>query len=321
MGCRLTSELVCRSYADPDQEGVVPASYRLFTHLAEQAPLTLILDDLHWADDRLLDYLEDLVHQAGEVPLFVIATARPELLARRPFWGSGAGGSGTITLDPLTDGETTELVRALLRQHPEPTGYPMDALLPGAGAGHDDLLTLIGGNPRFAVEYVDHLRSSRPSLDGGGGSAPVVLGPDPGVLPLAVHRIIAARLDTLSAAEKSVLQDAAVLGDVVCEVGVTAISGLDHADVVRRMRLLESREFLRRIPGRPVHETFGQIYAFRHCSVRQVAYGQLPRGIRADKHFRAATWLKQQGSTSDDYYAHHYDNARAAGRTLESSPS
>ena len=291
-------------------EDVTLVSHQLIARLATQAPVVVIFEDLHWANDQLLDYVEDLVHHGSGLPLLVIGTARPELLSRRPFWGGEAGSASAITLEPLSDTGTGQLFRALWSGPPGPAGRSIDPEC------ETELIGLAAGNPRFAVEYARYLRDPSGACRGAGA--------DRHDLPPLVHRMIAARLDTLPALEKAVLQDAAVLGDIVCAVGVAAISGRDHDEVAAQMRLLESREFLRRADGRPVHETFGQIYAFRHGAVRQVAYGQMPRGLRADKHFRAAAWLRQQAGTSDEFYAHHYDNAvslaQASGRTLRSTP-
>jgi class 3 adenylate cyclase len=162
------------------------AAWRRFLHgLAATRPLVLALEDLHRADDALLDFVEGLADgDAGPVPMLVVTTARPELLERRPGWG--AAGT-TIRLGPLGDPDTTGLLATLLEHH----GLPAEV--------DASLLGRVGGNPLFAEEYVRMLRDR---------------GPDADALPAGVHAIVAARLDALAAADKAVLQDAAVLGQV-----------------------------------------------------------------------------------------------------------
>src|SRR6266508_3840109 len=112
--------------ASGDQEEAFAAWRRFLYGLARRRPLVLVAEDLHWADDALLDFLERLVApqgpaEAGPVPLLVVATARPELLERRPGWAGGhegaAGGSGVVTLGPLSDRDTSRLLAALLARH------------------------------------------------------------------------------------------------------------------------------------------------------------------------------------------------------------
>ncbi|WP_196279485.1 BTAD domain-containing putative transcriptional regulator [Catellatospora vulcania] len=273
---------------------------RLVERFADAAPLVVVFEDVHRAEGRLLDYIEDLVGRSVSLPLLVVVTARAELLERRPYWGGGTAAATVLTLDPLPD----DAVRDLLAVLGEGPSGADPVVLPA------DLPARVGGVPRFAVEYVRQLRAdaARPGADGAaaadGGTA----------LPSTVHRLVAARLDALPAAEKALLQDAAVLGEVVCTVGVAAVSGRDPGEVAHRLRALEAREFLRRAPGRPVTDTFGQIYLFRHVVVREVAYGQLPRGARADKHHRAATWLQEGSGGSPELAARHCDAAGAVRR-------
>ena len=114
---------------------------RFFEALAERGPLVLVFEDLHWADEGLLDFVDHLVDGRG-VPLLVVCTARPELLERRPGWGGGKVNASTLSLSPLSEAETARLVGPLLEQASSPVELQAT------------LLDRAGGNPLYAEEYV-----------------------------------------------------------------------------------------------------------------------------------------------------------------------
>ena len=302
------------------------AAWRRFLHgLAATRPLVLALEDLHRADDALLDFVEGLGHRdAGPAAVLVLATARPELLERRPGWG--AGGT-TVRLDPLGDPDTTGLLATLLAHHGLPT--EVDPALLGR----------VGGNPLFAEEYVRMLRdrgdpaagpgplprstggSSEESIDRGTPSGfPGPLRPDP--LPTGVHAIVAARLDALGRADKAVLHDAAVLGQAGWLGALAAITGRGRPELEACLARLEAREFLQRAPASRVA---GEVeYAFRHTLVRDVAYGQVLRAERADKHRRAAEWIEglapDRAEGRAELLAYHYRAALSFARAAGTEP-
>jgi tetratricopeptide (TPR) repeat protein len=270
------------------------AAWRRFLHgLAATRPLVLALEDLHRADDALLDFVESLGDgDAGPAAMLVVATARPELLERRPGWGAGGI---TILLGPLGDPDTTGLLATLLAHH-------------GLATEVDPtLLGRVGGNPLFAEEYVRMLRDR---------------GPDADALPAGVHAIVAARLDALAAADKAVLQDAAVLGQVGWLGALAEISGRGREVLEGCLDRLETREFLQRAPASRVA---GEVeYAFRHLLVRDVAYGQVLRAERADKHRRAAAWIEalapDRAEGRAELLASHYRAALSFARAAGTEP-
>jgi class 3 adenylate cyclase/tetratricopeptide (TPR) repeat protein len=267
------------------------AAWRRFLEgIAEQGPAVLVFEDLHWADDGLLDFVDHLVDWAADVPLLVVASARPELLARRPGWGGGKSNAATLSLAPLSERETAELVHSLLER----------AVLPADVQAA--VLARAGGNPLYAEEFARMVAER--GLDGADGELPV---------PETLQGIVAARLDGLDRDEKQLLQNAAVVGKVFwpAALGLEGeLEGLLHG--------LERREFVRRERRSGVA---GQSqYAFRHVLVRDVAYGQIPRSERAAKHDKVAQWIESLGRGEDvaELLAHHYVSAleytRAAGR-------
>ena len=269
---------------------------RFFEVVAEERPLVLVFEDLHWADEGLLDFVDGLADRVSTVPLLVLCSARPELLERRPGWGGGKRNTATVSLAPLTDDETARLLAVLLDR-------PL--LLAETQAA---LLQRAGGNPLYAEEYVRMLG------DWGDSDLP---------LPETVQGIVAARLDLLGDNEKALLQDAAVLGKVFWTDALTSLSGLESLELEERLLALERKEFVHRERRSAVA---GEAqYAFRHVVVRDVAYGQMPRAARIDRHRRAAEWIESlahdRAEDRSEMLAHHYlaalDYARSAGNDVE----
>jgi class 3 adenylate cyclase len=283
------------------------AAWRRFCEaLAEQGPTVLVFEDLHWADDGLLDFLDHLADWVTDVPLLVVCTARPELLTRRPNWAGGKLNATTIALSPLGPEDTARLVAALLGQ----------ALLPAEL--QTILLARAGGNPLYAEEYVRML-ADRGFLHKVGGTWRLERA-DALPLPESVQGIIAARLDALGPEEKALLQDAAVVGKVTWVSALAALGGAEPFALERPLHALERRELLRRERRSAVAGE--RQYTFRHVLVRDVAYGQLPRAARAKKHQRAAEWLEalapDRADDRAELLAHHWQAAlqyaQAAGQ-------
>jgi class 3 adenylate cyclase/tetratricopeptide (TPR) repeat protein len=262
------------------------AAWREFLEeIAEEGPLVLVFEDLHWADEGLLDFVDHLVDWARGVPLLVVCSARPELLDRRPGWGGGKLNAQTLALTPLADADSARLIGELLG----PTLLPAET--------QAALLERAGGNPLYAEQYALLYRE--------GGAVEGV------PLPESVQGIVAARLDGITSEEKRLLQEAAVVGKVFW-TGALERGGLDDL-----LHGLERKEFVRRERRSSVEGQ--EEYAFRHVLVRDVAYGQIPRADRAERHLTVAGWLESLGRPEDhaDMLAHHYaaalDLARATG--------
>ena len=248
--------------------------------LAERGPTVLVFEDLHWADDDLLDFVDHLVDWVTGVPLLVVCTARPELLERRPGWGGGKPNALTLSISPLSDGETARLLASLLER----------AVLPAEL--QTSLLARAGGNPLYAEQFARLVGEA-----GGDEELP---------LPENVQGIISARLDGLPPGEKQLLQDAAVLGKVFWLGAVCAVGARDRREAEEGLHALERKEFVRRERRSSVGGE--EEYAFRHLLVRDVAYGQIPRGARAARHERTARWIEALGRPDDhaEMLARHY---------------
>jgi len=278
-----------------DRRAEAFAAWRRFLEaLAEGTPIVLVFEDLHWADDGLLDFVDYLADWASGVPLLIVGTARPELLARRPGWGGGKRNASTVTVSALAADETAQLLATLLDQ----------VLLPAEI--QSAVLRRTEGNPLFAEEYVRMLQDRGFLVQSGGGWKLEEHEQLP--LPESVHGMIAARLDSLLPEDKDLVQNAAVLGKVFWSGALGALAGREPFLLEEQLHGLERKEFVRRERRSAVAgETQ---YAFLHLLLRDVAYSQIPRAERADKHARAAAWIESlSADRSEDraeMLAHHY---------------
>ena len=266
---------------------------RFFEALAGRSPTVLVFEDLQWADEGLLDFVDELVDRVTGVPLLVVCSARPELLERRPGWGGGKRNALTISLAALSDDDTARLVAALI----ERSVLPADE--------QAALLERAGGNPLFAEEYARMLADR---------------GRAPADVPQTLQGVVAARIDALPADEKDLLQDAAVLGKVFWSDALAALSELEPWELEDRLYALERKEFVRREQRSAV--AGATQYSFVHVLVRDGAYGQMPRAARAHAHLRVADWIDSlpadRAEDRAEMLAHHLVQAVEYGQAAGS---
>ncbi|HSF62166.1 MAG TPA: adenylate/guanylate cyclase domain-containing protein [Gaiellaceae bacterium] len=282
------------SVGEASLEEAFTAWRRFLESMAESRPTVLVFEDLHWADDALLDFVDSLADRVVDVPLLVVCSARPELLERRPGWGGGKRNATTLSIAPLSDEETARLLGELLDRAVLPAEQQLE------------LLQRAGGVPLFAEEYV------RMQHDGGTGDVPETL-----------HGIVAARIDGLPRTEKALLQAAAVLGKVFWTDALAALADTGREGPDEMLFALERKEFVRRERRSTV--AGARQLAFVHALVRDAAYGQVPRAERARLHRRAAEWIEtlapDRSEDRAEMLAHHYvaalEYARSAGIDVE----
>jgi class 3 adenylate cyclase/tetratricopeptide (TPR) repeat protein len=250
--------------------------------IAAERPTVMLIEDVHWAEDDLLDLLDSLVAQV-QGPLLVFATARPELLERRPGWHRW-----TLPLEALREGTAGELLDGLV-------GIELPAQLRGA------IVDRAEGNPFFVEELLATLidRGVLQRQNGGWRCADL---PEGFEVPDTVQAVLAARIDLLPAAEKAALQAAAVIGRVFWTGPVyELVGGSPDFD------LLAERDFVRRRAGSSISGE--REYAIKHALTREVAYASLPKARRAQLHAAFARWLERSGEGTDEQaglLAHHY---------------
>jgi len=278
------------------------SAWRTFLEaMAAFRPLILVIEDLHWADDAMIDFIEHLADWATGVPLLILCSARPELYERRPGWGGGKRNSTTVALSPLQTEEIAALVSAMLNE----------TLLPAET--QSALLERAGGNPLYAEEFVRML-TDRGILQHSGRTWRIVSDGDIPV-PDTVQALIAARMDTLSPERKALLHDAAVVGRTFWPGALATMGDADRGDVVNGLHDLLRKELVR--PVRRSSMQGEDEFTFWHILVRDVAYGQIPRAQRAERHRKAAGWIERAAGERvgdhADILAHHYLQAIELG--------
>ncbi|MGH3682084.1 MAG: adenylate/guanylate cyclase domain-containing protein, partial [Natronosporangium sp.] len=276
---------------------------RFLVAMAASSPTVLVFEDLHWADESMLRFIELLAAAARDVPLLVLGTARPELIDRDSSWAGTITGSLTITLPPLRDHGMTTLYQHLLAQ----VAFDPELLRP--------LMELADGNPLYAQEYVRML-IERKAVPLGAFGVPAGEAGLP--MPDSVQAVIANRVDLLEPDDRAVLQAAAVVGMQFWPGAVAAALGRPAGFIERALRRLEQRQFL---SEQPRSSMAGQSeFRFQHVLVRDVCYQRLPRTERIARHERTADWLEAVSQHRDtdlaEVLGHHRWAAHEIARTL-----
>jgi class 3 adenylate cyclase len=259
-----------------DSEQLFAAWRTFFERLAATGTVVMVFEDLQWADPGLLDFVDHLLEWSRSVPICVLTLARPEFLERRPDWGAGKRSFTSIFLETLPPAA----MRALL-----------EGLVPGLpSAAVRAIVERAGGVPLYAVETVRMLLT-----DGRLALERDVYRPVGDLATLAVPEtltaLIASRLDSLEPADRSLLCDAAVLGQSFTLAGLAAVSGIGGVELEPRLRALVRRELLA-LQTDPRSPERGQ-YAFVQALIREVAYNTLAKKDRKVRHLAAARILRE----------------------------
>jgi class 3 adenylate cyclase len=279
------------------REQLFSAWRTFFERIADQGPTVMAFEDLQWADAGLLDFIEHMLEWARDKPILIVCLARPELLERRPNFGLGHRALVAIHLEPLPDEAMRDLVRGL---------FPAIA--------DSELAKIVEraeGVPLYAVETI------RALVDAGycvrdGDTCQLVGTLPPLDVPPTLRALISSRLDTLGPDDRTLLQDAAVIGKAFPLDALAAIAGRPADDVERRLRDLARKEFLA-LEGDPRSPERGQ-FGFRQSLIREIAYGTLSKRERRVRHLAVARYYDTLG---DDELAgavatHYLEAYRAA---------
>jgi len=261
------------------------------TELASVQPLLLVFEDLHWAEEEMLDLVEHLARSVRDVPILILCLARNDLLDRRAAWGGGNVRASSLELQALPRDDSEALVDALSRGASEPLSMGQ----------REAVLDTTEGNPLFLEETVRML------LESAGAD-------EPGI-PHTVQAMIAARIDRLSPGVKELLQRAAVAGRTFPGGAVAAL--LEGREISGDLDELTRREFLVREERSAIRGE--DAYRFKHGLIRDVAYASLPKSSRGAFHRRLADWLagRAAGDELVEIRAYHLDEAAQIARELE----
>lgn len=255
--------------------------------LADAQPLVLVFEDIHWAEEPLLELIEHLAAWVREAPLMILCLARPELLDVHAEWSGGRMRAMSIELERLQRAESEELVDTLIAE----TGLSAEL--------RNEILQVAEGNPLFVEETIRMLG------EGGDGR----LG-----IPDTLQALIGARIDRLPAASKALLQRAAVIGRVFWLGALADVEELDRLLEDLEMRELILREQRSTISGE-------RAFRFKHVLIREVAYSGLPKAARAEHHRRFAAWLEERaGEELLEIRAYHLDHAAQLLGELDGTP-
>ena len=274
------------------QQEIAWAAREWAAELADARPLILVFEDVHWAEEPLLELIEHLAERVKESPLMILCLARPELLDIRPGWGGGRLRAAAIELEPLAPAESEELLDALLADRELSTSE------------RKTLLEKTEGNPLFVEETMRML------LEGGTASKRI---------PDTLQAMIAARIDRLPRNEKRLLQRASVIGRIFWEGAIARLlPDVDDLEPVLDDLLL--RDFVTRESRSSI--TGERAYRFKHVLIRDVAYAGLAKASRAELHQLMADWLTEiAGEELVEIRAYHLDHAATLQEELDGVPS
>ncbi len=257
------------AHAATSAEEIAWAFRKTLEHAATKRPLVVVFDDVNFGEVSFLDLIEHVALLSSGAPILVICMARPELLERRSAWPV------TLWLEPF-GAEDVELLI------PDPI----------SGELREKIARAAGGNPLFLEEMLAMTRQGRREV----------------AVPPTLQALLAARLDQLQAAERSVLERGAVEGEMFHRSAVQALAP-HEARVTSRLAALVRKEMI--TPAQPLLAG-EEGFRFRHLLIRDAAYDAVPKGVRADLHERFARWLQDHGASLvelDELLGYHLEQA------------
>ncbi|MEK6191611.1 MAG: adenylate/guanylate cyclase domain-containing protein [Chloroflexota bacterium] len=261
--------LLGESAAATSAEEIAWAFRKTLEHAAAERPLVVVFDDIQWGEETFRDLIEHVALLSSGASILLLCIARPELTERRPAWPV------TLRLEPLGDDDVEELIAertpAKLRER---------------------IARAAGGNPLFIEEMLAMAEEADGEV----------------VVPPTLQALLAARLDQLETAERSVLERGAIEGEIFHRGAVQALAP-EETQVTPRLAALVRKELIR--PNRP--QLAGEDgFRFRHLLIRDAAYEALPKAVRADLHQRFASWLEEHGTELvelDEILGYHLEQA------------
>jgi ABC-type oligopeptide transport system substrate-binding subunit/class 3 adenylate cyclase len=281
-----------------------------FGALASENPVLVLLEDLHWADDSSLDVLNHLALSLLDESLMIAGTARPALFGRRPHWGEGQSFHRRLQLEPLTKRNTRRLLHEILQKVDQVPEALSNLVVAGAE-----------GNPFFVEELIKMLIEDDVIVKGEDRWRVEPSRLSEVRVPPTLRGVLQARLDRLPIQDRTVLQQASVVGRlfwdraVVC-INESAAEGVEEGEVLETLSALRGREMV--FQRETTAFAGAQEYVFKHAVLRDVTYRSLVRRLRRIYHELVAYWLiEQAGERVGEYMGLIADHLELAGRTVE----
>ena len=282
---RLAGLLGIASMPTTDRSDLFAAWRTLFQRMSERSPTVMVFEDLHWADEGLLDFIDNLATTASRSPIVVVTLARPDLLERRPTWGTGHRQAMGMRLSPLTEEAMHQLIEGAAPQLEVAT--------------RSSIVERAGGVPLFAVEFIRMAASGQAF--------------DAEALPDSLQAMVGSRIDRLEPDLRSLVLDAAVLGMSFTLQGLEALRSESAEELEPLMAQLVAADLFE-LDHDPRSPERGQ-YRFVQSVIKEVAHGRLSRRDRIDRHLAVARYLEglHEPSLAAVIASHYLDAHRAAG--------
>ncbi len=300
IGPRLANLLGLEDRSDTDRQDLFAAWRLFFERLTDEGPLVMVFEDLQWADQALLAFIEYLLEWSSARPLYVVVLARPDLAEQHPEFGRNLRNVASLALEPLSEAEMAQLLEGYVPGLPRPL--------------KEQILERAQGIPLYAVETVRMLIDRGLLAQHGPVYRPTG---EIGTLevPETLHALAAARLDGLPPEERRVVQDACVLGKTFTKQALASVTGRPEGELEPLLAALVRKEVLS-LNADPRRPDRGQ-YGFLQELLRQVGYDTLSRRDRKARHLAAVAALEQtfEGAAEEvpEVIASHLLAAAAAG--------
>ena len=283
------------------------AARRLLEGAARSGPVVAVFEDIHWAEPTFLELLAYLAETGENAALLLLCTSRPELLELRPAWREEHARARTISLRPLSEAESAEVVDHLLGE------------VTLAAEPRRRIIEAAQGNPLFVEQMVSMLIDDGLIRREGGGWV-AATGMDNLAVPPSISALLAARLDRLAPTERAVLERGAVIGQVFY---VEAVERLCPEALRPEVRSSLDSLTRRELVGPDELTIAGQeAFRFHHILIRDAAYQGLLKRTRAELHEKFAGWLEDRAGDHDEILGYHLEQAvRSLASWARSTPT
>jgi class 3 adenylate cyclase/tetratricopeptide (TPR) repeat protein len=254
------------------------ATRKFLELIAARRPLIVIIDDIHWAEDTFLELIRHIA-DAAEAPMVLVCSSRPDLLEEHDEWAEGRPNARAVTLEPLSREDSSTVLASLVGEGTVPA------------VARERIIEAAEGNPLFVQQMLSMLIDDGILVRDDVGAWTLTTDLGSIQIPLSISALLTARLDRLGATDRTVVERAAVVGQVFWQEAVEALVPEAVGPlIVQSLQVLSRKELIG-----PHETTLGEHEAFRfvHILIRDAAYHGLLKRTRADLHARFVDWLER----------------------------